>query len=46
MGLTLVPNVNAKAPQYIGDFALVENILATGVQETDKNFKISDRVFY
>ena len=45
IGLTLVPDVNAKAPQYIGVVALVENIVATGVTETDKIFKIGDRVF-
>ena len=45
IGLTLIPDVNAKAPQYIGVVALVENIVATGVSETDKIFKIGDRVF-
>ena len=45
IGLTLIPDLNAKAPQYIGVVALVENIVATGVSETDKIFKIGDRVF-
>ena len=45
IGLTLIPDANAKAPQYIGVVALVENIVATGVSETDKIFKIGDRVF-
>ena len=45
LGLTLVPSVNAKEPQYIGVIALVENIVATGVTETDKIFKTGDRVF-